>query len=82
MAGVVGLDYGAAKAALELYGLWEPEILQGLQIVERELLAEQSKQHAEAHTTTWEEDAEALVEDGWEDELSELAGEGAEDGRT
>jgi hypothetical protein len=80
MAGVVGLDYAAAKAVLELHGLWEPEIVQGLQVIERELLAEQSRHKAQERTPTWEEEAEALVEDGWEDELSELTGEGAGNG--
>jgi hypothetical protein len=38
MGGIIGLDYGAAKSALELEGMWNQEILAGLRVIEAEFV--------------------------------------------
>jgi len=38
MGGVIGLDYAAAKCALDTEGMWTPEILRGLRIIEAEFV--------------------------------------------
>lgn len=71
MAGPVGLDYAGCKAALDLDGLWTPEVFRGLQIMERVWLESMS-----SRSGSWEQDAEDAVEDGWAEELAEAAGDG------
>jgi hypothetical protein len=38
MGGVLGLDYAGCRAALEPSGLWEPEVIAGLQVIEGRLV--------------------------------------------
>jgi len=47
--GVVGLDYAGCRALLEVYGLWCPDIIRGLQVMERVLLEHSSSRQRSDH---------------------------------